>query len=266
MALMNTIIDLTIFIIFSGIIEFLIFRYMIFANKFQVNVQESKQIHIYISDIVQSDNYDMKSFFETVGDKIVPLCSYEPLQYLLMYIGTVSEETSTKIAEKYSSNISKEKMIKINNSLLHFSDYYSKGYKLESYNTIADIFHNLLVEEDEVIYINRKEISKEFKTISEDLLNNKSSSLYNLLSNYSQIPIAEKDIFLFINSLNDLIYRLRSKLFQGPSYYEFLSYLGKYLKIVADAIERKNSLLLYETYEKIYENAKKRANVIDKQY
>jgi len=243
--------------------EFLVYKYMSSEGRFRVSEAEKSQMSSYVQKINQMNPNELINITREVRDGIAEKCKYKPVRQMLQYTWGLSEEVSDRVAAQYGTRLSAKSKTAIDKYLAIFMDSYSKGQKLETYDSIADLLHELLGKgEDEEL--DRATLARELSTASESLAKNNPRHLFDTMSRYTQRSFKETDILLFINAVNDIVYRIRSQLFEGPTYYDFLRSISREIRQASKAIARRDSLLLYESYEHVFQEALTRVERIDR--
>jgi len=236
--------------------EFLVYRYTTRIGRFSAPKIEQQQIDSTINRIANMKPEHMINIIRVVRDDLAKECSHEPVQNMLQFSWGLSEEISERIADKYGTRFSQESKLALDTRLTEFACSYSKGMKLETYDAIAAIFQAFLCKDKSKIEkVDRIALSKRLMDSSKDLEKGSSRSFLDLMSQYVQRSFDEADVLLFINGLNDLIYRTRSYLCEGPIYHEFLIEASEDLKQASMAIKKEDSYLLYDAYERVFRKA-----------
>jgi hypothetical protein len=256
------------FSIVAGIVagaEYLLYRYSDSSGKFRVSPEESSAVLNRVQEIGYMKPEEMMKIMYKVREELAEECRYQPVKHALKFVFGLSDDISDLFADRYGTRLSEESKGKIDASMSEFARSYSKGWKVETYDSIARVLQGsrLFRESREIVEkIDRIVLARELQHIAAELSQGKASHLYDILSNYSQRPIEDPDVLVFINTLNDVVYRTKSRLDEGPSYYHFLREISKDITQASRAVRRGDSQLLYESYEGIFNKASARVTAI----
>jgi hypothetical protein len=254
--------DFTIFAIIAAIVEFSAYKYMSSEDKFKVSQKEKDLISSDVKKVLNMGPNKMIEISRTLRDGVANSVEHEPVREMLLFTWGLSEETLWRTADHYGTQLTNESKRMIDDELLTFAKSYSKGSRLEVYDSISKMFKNLMLKRNESHEMfDKTSIAQELSESSKALAKGEVGALLDLLSKYSQRSIEDANVLLFINALNDLMFRVKSKLCQGPTYFVFLKAISKNIRNAAQAIERGNDLKLFKSYEEIF---KKAAKSVDK--
>ncbi|MEM0314057.1 MAG: hypothetical protein QXQ41_05885 [Candidatus Bathyarchaeia archaeon] len=257
--------DFVIFALLAIFGELFVYKFISSYGTFKVSKASKLSIEQSVQRISKLRRGSVIEIIRTVKDDLASKCEYLPLKQMLQYVWSLSEEMTDQIADQYGVHFSDESKSRIDNELAVFADSYSKGLKLETYDSIARLLYYLLSKKEKNIEeIDRDALAKELKASSKSLAKGNPSYFLDVLSRYVQRPFKYIDVLLFINAVNDIVYRLKAKLYQGPTYYDFLRSIAKEIEVASKAISREDSLLLYETYERIFNKAWERVKKVDR--
>ncbi|MEM2129130.1 MAG: hypothetical protein QXZ70_00875 [Candidatus Bathyarchaeia archaeon] len=257
------IVDFAVFAVTAAFAELFVYKYMCSEGRFKVSGAEKLHISNRIQKISQMSSNELVNITREVRDSVAEKCEYQPVKQMLQYVWGLSEEISDQIADKYGTRFSEKSKNAIDKNLAIFAESYSKGFKLETYDSIANLFHDFLSKKGEE-ELDRGILARELKITSESLARGSPTKFLDVLSKYVQRPFKQVDVLLFMNAINDIVYRVKSQLLEGPTYYDFLRSISKDIKHASKAIVHEDTLLLYEAYEHIFQKAWARVEKVDR--
>jgi hypothetical protein len=257
--------DFAIFTLFAIFGELFVYKFISSWGTFKVSKSSKLYVTQSVQEISKMEVDNIVEIIRKVRDDLAEKCAYLPIKQMLQYVWGLSEEMTDQIADRYGIHLSDESKSRIYKELAVFADSYSKGLKFETYDSIARLLYHILSKKGKNIEeLDRDILVGELKASSKSLAEGNPTYFLDVLSRYVQRPFTHIDILLFINAVNDIVYRLKAKLHQGPTYYDFLRSIAKEIDIASKAISQEDSLLLYETYEHIFDKALKRVKEIDR--
>jgi hypothetical protein len=240
----------------AGVGEYFVFKYMRSEGRFKVSGTERLEIQRGISEVIKMPPEQMMAITRKIRDDLAPKSNDLMIRELLQFTWGLSEEVSDQIADKYGTQFSLESKKQLDDELNEYLVDYEKGLKLETIDLIAITFKRLFTRKyPELEYLDREILSKELQHCSEELAKGQPSSFLDVLSKYAQRPFGEADVLLFMNALNDMIYRVRSNLQESPRYYQFLRDIHKEIARAAKALSFADRFVLYESYDKALRKA-----------